>query len=122
MSKCSRLRAERVVNRDEAVAFRCADPVEQQVHGADPSGRIHDLPSPESFVAQEPLLVGVEAIRLHVLVGREQEASGTRSRVATRMPAVGLITSTMALINSRGVKYWPAPVFTSSAFLASSPS
>ena len=40
----------------------------------------------------------------------------------TRMDAVGRITSTIARMSGRGVKYWPAPVLTSSAFLASSPS
>ena len=34
----------------------------------------------------------------------------------------GLTASTMALISGRGVKYWPAPPFTSCAFFSSSPS
>ncbi len=38
------------------------------------------------------------------------------------IPGSGRITSTIALISGRGVKYWPAPVFTSSAFFWSSPS
>jgi hypothetical protein len=38
------------------------------------------------------------------------------------MPGSGRITSTIARISGRGVKYWPAPDFTSSAFFSSSPS
>ena len=34
----------------------------------------------------------------------------------------GRITSTMAWISGRGVKYWPAPVFTSWALRSSSDS
>lgn len=36
-------------------------------------------------------------------------------------PASGRITSTIARISGRGVKYWPAPVLTSSAFFSRSP-
>ncbi len=37
-------------------------------------------------------------------------------------PAAGCITSTIAWISGRGVKYWPAPDFVSSAFFWSRPS
>ncbi len=39
-----------------------------------------------------------------------------------RMSGPGCITSTMAEINARGVKYWPAPDLVSAAFFSSSPS
>ena len=58
-----------------------------------------------------------------VLVGDEEEAAGsTRPGRRSECPASAACTSTMALISARGVKYWPAPDFTSSAFFASSPS
>ena len=37
------------------------------------------------------------------------------------IPGSGRITSTIARISGRGVKYWPAPDFTSSAFLCKQP-
>ena len=37
-------------------------------------------------------------------------------------PGAGCITSTMAWISGRGVKYWPAPDLMSWAFFSSSPS
>ena len=36
--------------------------------------------------------------------------------------SVGFISATMLSISGRGVKYWPAPDFFSSAFFSSSPS
>ena len=41
---------------------------------------------------------------------------------ATVFMGSGRIHSTMAWISGRGVKYWPAPLFTSSAFFCSRPS
>ena len=38
------------------------------------------------------------------------------------IPGSGRITSTIALMSGRGVKYWPAPPLMSSAFFCSSPS
>ena len=61
MSKCSDgADLQSVVHGDQAGALRRADPVEQQVHGAEPGGRIDDLPAAERLVAEEPLLVRVE--------------------------------------------------------------
>ncbi len=37
-------------------------------------------------------------------------------------PASGRITSTIAWISGRGVKYWPAPDLVSAAFFSSRPS
>jgi hypothetical protein len=37
---------------------------------------------PERLVPEEPFLIGIQAARLHLLVGGEEEASGARSWVA----------------------------------------
>ena len=37
-----------------------ADPVQEHVHRAEPTGRIDDLPTPERLVPEEPLLVRVK--------------------------------------------------------------
>ena len=58
-----------------------------------------------------------------VVVRGQQEAARAAGRVADRLAsACGRTQSTMAWISGRGVKYWPAPPFTSSAFFSSSPS
>ena len=40
----------------------------------------------------------------------------------TSSPGCGFITSTIASISGRGVKYWPAPLLVSLAFFSSRPS
>ena len=67
--------------------------------------------------------VQVRVVVDDVVVGGEEEAAGAARRVADpSCPGSGCITSTIAEISARGVKYWPAPDLVSAAFFSSSPS
>jgi hypothetical protein len=69
------------------------------------------------------LLITVEFVVLaNVVVRDQQESGGTASRVVDGLPGAGRITSTIAWISGRGVKYCPAPPFTSAAFFSNRPS
>ena len=74
--------------------------------------------------AEVPLLVGVEmrVVAEDVVVGGEEEPAGAAGRIADRLVGRGSITSTMAEMSARGVKYWPAPDLVSAAFFSSRPS
>ena len=121
----ARVGPQRVVDVDRAVGLGRLDAVQQQVHRAQPGGVVDDLPAGEQPRAEVALLVGVEVgwCRQDVLVGGEEEAAGAAGRVADpSCPGSGCITSTIAEISARGVKYWPAPDFMSAAFFSSRPS
>ena len=111
---------QRVVDTDRAVGVLGADPVQEQVHRAQPRDAVHDLAAAQRLEAQVALLVAVEerVVAGDVVVRGEQEAAGAAGRVADRLAGRGRITSTIALISGRGVKYWPAPLLTSSAFFS----
>ena len=111
----------RPANPSVAVA---ADAVKQQVHRAEARDAVHQLDAEERAALELLLLRPVELVMLgEVIMRREQEAARAAGRIADRLrPAAGAITSTIAAMSGRGVKYWPAPPFTSSAFFCSKPS
>ena len=100
-----------------------ADAVQVEVHGAEPRRAVDDLPAAQRVVAQALLLVAVERIVAgDVVVRGEQEAAGAAGGIADGVAWLGRMTSTIAWISGRGVKYWPAPLLVSSAFFSSRPS
>jgi hypothetical protein len=56
--------------------------MEKEVHSAEASCRVHDLPALKGLVPKEPLLVRVKVARLHLLVGGEEEAACASGWVA----------------------------------------
>ena len=120
----ARVGLERVVHGDRAVRVLGADAVQEQVHHAEPRGRVDDLPPAERVEAEVPLLVGVEqrgAATIHsCAASRKPPVPQAGSQIV--IPGSGRMTSTIAWISGRGVKYCPAPDFMSSAFFSSSPS
>ena len=82
------------------------------------------MSTPENLFSQRRIDAAVARLRvlLHVLVGREQKAAGAAGGVVHRLMRLGIDDLTIASISGRGVKYWPAPDFTSSALRSSRPS
>ena len=114
---------QRVVDRDRAVGVLGADAVQEEVHGAEPRRGVDDLPAAQRLERRCLFWSGSSIAWLRdVVVRGEEEAAGAAGRVADPHPRLGCITSTIAWISGRGVKYWPAPVLMSSAFFSSSPS
>ena len=95
-----------------------------KIHYTQAGGVIHDLPAMQGFVPQMIGLFRVERIVLlvDVIIDSQQKTAGARGRIADSVPSAGRITSTMAWISGRGVKYWPAPDLVSWAFFSSRPS
>jgi hypothetical protein len=78
-----RIRFERVVDDDGALVLLVADPVQEEVHHAEPGGVVDDLPPAKRVVPQVPFLVGVEqVVPRDPLVRREQEPARSARRVA----------------------------------------
>ena len=89
-----------------------ADAVQIEVHRAHAAHLGRKLHALDQVLPQRPLLVAVEVLletcRARI-VGVAEESAGAGRRVADAVPGVGCITSHMAWITGRGVKYWPAP-------------
>ena len=119
----ARIGGEAVGHADRAGAAVGADAVEVEIHHAEPRRDIHDLPAVQRPVPQViPLLTIQRVVFLEIIVRGQQEAAGADCRIADCLPRRGCITSTMALISARGVKYCPAPDLMSWAFFSGRPS
>jgi hypothetical protein len=67
-------------------------------------------------------LIQVVGVILDIPIGRNETPPGPAAGSCTTSPGCGLIIRTMQSISLRGVKYWPAPDFLSSAFFCNRPS
>ncbi len=100
------------------------DAVQQQVHRAEPRDAVHQLDA-EERAALEPLLLRPVQLDNAWRGNHAPRAGNHPCRTPDRKsvwPGCGATTSTIAAMSGRGVKYWPAPPFTSSAFFCSNPS
>ena len=103
-----------------------SDAVQQQVHRSEPRHAVHQFDAKERAVLEPLLLRLVQTGRARDVIMRRQQKPARGSQIVNARPAsepgCGATTSTIAVMSGRGVKYWPAPPFTSSAFFCSSPS
>jgi hypothetical protein len=93
--------------------------VQVEVHAAEADHLVDDIDAAEGLLAELALASAVLRLVFHVVVSGEQETARAAGWIVDGLAA---ITSTMELISGRGVKYWPAPDFTSPAFFSSRPS
>jgi hypothetical protein len=99
-----------------------ADAVQVEVHHAQPGGVVHDLPAVQGLVAQVLPLVAVQLVVGDVVVAASRKPPVPQAGSQMVSPGWGRMTSTMAWISGRGVKYCPGADLTSWAFFSSSPS
>ena len=98
---------ETILARDDGAGVG-VDPVEHEVHDAEPGGVRDEFPASHETPLQVLLLVGVEVFALvthHVVMSGQEKAPRAASGVAERVCRCRPVQSTIALMSSRGVKY-----------------
>lgn len=96
-----------------------------KIHDAKTRGIGDQLPALDELGPQVLLLILVERLALmlgDVIVSGQEKAPRACCGIADGVVDRRLDQSTMALMSSRGVKYWPAPLGLSAALLESKPS
>ncbi len=96
--------------------------VQEQVHRAEARHAVHQLDTEEGAALELLLLRPVELIMLRdVIMRREQEPAVPQAGSQIVWPGSGAIASPIAAMSGHGVKYCPAPPFTSSACFLQQP-
>ena len=117
------LARERVLYLHRHVRRVAPDAVQHQVHAAEPRDAVHQFNAAELLGVEETKLRLVEFVMpANKIVRREQETARAASRIADHLAGPRLHHLHDRLDQRAGVKYWPAPPFTSSAFFCRSPS
>src|SRR5712692_6791203 len=95
-----------------------ANPVKEEVHGTQAHNVRHEINSMQCLGPQVSCLLVTCSPAFEILKCRQQKTACAHAGSEIRIIGSGRITSTIARMTGRGVKYCPAPPRTSSAFLA----